>query len=198
MATTIGELDLEAAAKKAAGNWEEFDSFWHVASDHADSGDWTIVCPHNSDGKLLEKSNAAVIARILHRFTEGDDPNVVAERHGNFSVDWGDAYRIRVYREGEITDAFTIYHELVRQIAKYGVLDEADYSLRVYEATLRNIGQSRLRNEYTLPNSWEAKVLAWLWEHKQSAIENTHDDGGWPEKNDLTSAFEALGYSKAG
>ena len=67
-------------------------------------------------------------------------------------------FRIRVYRDGEITDAFKTYHELSEQLADYPILDEEDYSEREYEATLENINDAawRVKDEYTLPEGWES------------------------------------------
>ena len=37
-------------------------------------------------------------------------------------------FRIRVYRNGEITEAFKTYHDLMEQLDGYPILDEEDYS----------------------------------------------------------------------
>ncbi len=125
---------------------------------------------------------------------------MVGERHSHFAVGWIDGFSIRVFRDGEITDAFRCYHELMQRRDEFGVLDESDHASLEYEATLSNIEQSawRLRKEFKLPDGWEAKVLSWLWEHNESSIENTDDEGGWPEPDHLEEAFNALGYSKVG
>ncbi len=46
----LGTLDIEAAAKQAAGNWQRFDSFvWFRDRDLDDADQWAIVYTHNRD-----------------------------------------------------------------------------------------------------------------------------------------------------
>lgn len=104
----LGELDLEAAAKAAAGNWREFVCFaWHRRPDDADN--WTIVYSHNRDSDLLDQSNAAAIDKAMEPFLGGD---VVVEHHHHWACGWIDGYSIRVFRRGRITKAFRTYHAL--------------------------------------------------------------------------------------
>jgi hypothetical protein len=123
---------------------------------------------------------------------------VVTESHGHWAVGHVDGFSIRVYREGEITDAFRTYHDLAERMADYPILDEEDHSHREYEATLENIADAawRLKGEYDLPEGWEGEVFSWFWDHRQSAVENRDDQGGYPEADDLRAAFEALGYER--
>jgi hypothetical protein len=109
-----------------------------------------------------------------------------------------DGFSIRVYRDGQITDAFRTYHDLADRLADYPVLDEEDYSRREYEATLENITDAawRVKREYDLPDGWEGEVFSWFWEHRQSAVENRDDQGGYPEEGDLRDAFDALGFER--
>ena len=48
----------------------------------------------------------------------------------------------------------------------------------------------------TLPEGWESEVFSWFWDHRQSAVENRDDQGGYPEEDDLRAAFDALGYER--
>ncbi len=75
---------------------------------------WSIVYTHNRDSGLLDQSNAEVIARALTHFTTGDNADVVFESHAHWAVGHVDGFSIRVYRDGEITDAFRTYHALSR------------------------------------------------------------------------------------
>ena len=132
----IGEMDLEAAAKQAAGNWAGFKDFsWHLASELDSPGDWCIAYTRHRDSGLLDQSNAAAMEREMHPFTEGDDPDVVAEHHHHWAVGWIEGFSIRVFRDGQITAAFAHYHELAQRLNDYAVLDDEDYSRRQYEAT---------------------------------------------------------------
>jgi hypothetical protein len=131
-------------------------------------------------------------------FSEADDPDVVFESHSHWAVGHVDGFSIRVFRDGEITDAFRTYHELAERLADYPILDESDYGEREYVATVENIAEvaRRLKGEYGLPEGWECDVFSWLGEHRQGAVENRDDRGGNPEEADLRAAFEALGYER--
>jgi hypothetical protein len=192
-------LTLEEAAKQAEGNWRNFDCFvWHRRSELDEPDNWAIVYTHHRDSGLLDQSNASVIERALEPFTIGDDSDMVFESHSHWAVGHVDGFSIRVFRDGEITDAFKTYHELRERMADYPILDEEDYGRREYEATLENIGDTvwRLTNEYDLPHGWEGDVYGWLSDHNCRAIENRHDQGGCPSEEELREAFEALGYRK--
>ena len=39
-------------------------------------------------------------------------------------------------------------------------------------------------------------MFSWFWDHRQRAVENRDDQGGYPEEDDLRDAFEALGYER--
>ena len=190
----LGEMELEAAAKVAAGNHRTFQCFaWHRQPDDAEN--FCIVYTHNRDSGLLDQSNAAAIDKAMEPFLGGD---VVAEHHHHWACGWIDGYSIRVYRRGRITKAFKAYHALAERLANYPVLDEEDYSSREYEATLANLPDAawKVRNEYDLPESWESEVFSWFWEHDQSAVENRDDQGGYPTEDQLRAAFEALGFKQ--
>ena len=193
----LGELTLEEAARTAAGNWQRFPCFaWSHSRDLDDPQDWCIVYSHHRDSTLLDQSNASVIAETLEPFTDGDDPDVVPEHHSHWAVGWIDGYAIRVFRNGGITSAFRKYHEIAVRLANYPVLDEEDYSRRELEATFANLTDAawRLKNDYELPDEWETAVYTWLSDHDPSAVENTDDQGGYPDEDQLRAAFEALDY----
>jgi hypothetical protein len=198
--TKLGELDLKTAAKEAAGNWRPFECFaWDRTRDLDRPEDWTIVYTHHRDSGLLDQSNAAAIEEALEPFTDGDDPDVVAERHNHWAVGWIDGFSIRVFNRGRVTKAFQTYHELVERMTDYPVLDDDDYSRREYEATLANIADSawRLKRDFELPEDWAAEVYSWLSDHDYAAVENRDDQGGYPEQAQLERAFAALGFKRA-
>lgn len=195
---TLGTLDLEDAAKKAAGNWQRFDSFiWFRDRDLEDADQWSIVYTHNRDSGLLDQSNASVIAKAMAPFTEGVDPLVVMESHHHWAVGHVDGFSIRVFDgDGEITEAFKKYHELAEAMDGYPILDEGDYSERELEATLENIADAawRLKNEFELPEGWVWQVYDWLSENRSGEVENRDDQGGYPSEESLREAFEALNF----
>lgn len=198
--TTLGEMTIEDAARKAAGNWRKFVCFaWDRERGLDDPDDWAIIYTHNRDSGLLDMSNADAIAKALEPFTAGDDPDVVFESHSHWAVGHVDGFSIRVHREGEITDAFKTYHDLAERMDGYPVLDESDYGEREYLATVENIAEAawRLKGQYVLAEGWEGDVFSWFSDHRQHAVENRDDRGGYPEEADLRDAFEALGYGRA-
>lgn len=194
----LAQLDLESAAKAAAGNWRDFQCFvWFRDRELSDAENWAIIYTHNRDSGLLDQSNAAVIEDAMRPFTEGDDPDVVFESHSHWACGHVDGFSVRVFRNGQITEAFKKYHELAERMADYPVLDDEDYSNREYEATLENITDSawRLKNDFQLPEGWATEVYGWLSDHECREIENVDDQGGYPDEDALRRAFEALGYS---
>jgi hypothetical protein len=195
----LGELELESAAREAAGNWRHVERFcWHRSRDLNDADNWCIVYTHHRDSELLDQSNAVVIEKVLEPFTKGKNADVVAEHHHHWAVGWADGYSIRVFRRGRITKAFRKYHALAVRLANYPVLDEQDYSAREYEATIANLADAawKLKREYELPEGWEEAVYGWLSDHEPDAAENTDDRGGYPSEEQLRQAFEALHYEQ--
>ncbi len=182
--TALGELTLEDAAKEAAGNWQHFDvlRLGPGQRDLDDPDNWAIVYTHNRDSGLLDQSNADAIAKAMEPFTDGDDPDVVIESHDHWAVGHVDGFSIRVYRDGEITDAFKAYHDLSEQLADYPILDEEDYSERELEATLENINDAawRVKDEYDLTDGWESEVYSWLSDNRSGSVENRDDQGRLP------------------
>ncbi len=192
-----GDLTLEDAASESARNWQRFDSFcWFRRDEVEDAENWAIFYTSHRDSGLLDQSNAAAIAKAMQPFTDGDDPDVVFESHNHWALGHIDGFSIRVFRNGEITDAFSKYHELAERLADYPVLDEEDYSQREFDATIENLTDAiwRLQNEYDLPVDWESDVFDWLSNHNCGAIENVDDQGGYPEEDDLRQAFDALDF----
>jgi hypothetical protein len=122
---------------------------------------------------------------------------VVFESHHHWAVGHVDGMSIRVYRDGEITEAFRRRHEFAERMAEYPILNEQDYSNREHEATLANIADAawRPRKEFALPEGWEGEVFSWLSENNERAVENVDDRGGYPSEGELKAAFRALGYA---
>lgn len=198
MANRLGELDLQDAAKHAAGNWRDFKCFVWYRDDIPDAENWAVIYTHHRDSGLLDLSNAEVIEKALEQFTDGDDPDVVMESHNHWAVGHIDGFSIRVFREGMITDAFRRYHELAEAMDCYPILDEEDYSRREYEATIENLADCawRIKDEYELPDDWEYEVYGWLSDNDCGEIENADDQGGYPSEDALRRAFDALGFEQ--
>jgi hypothetical protein len=194
---TIGEMTVEEAASQAAGNWTEYSCFcWDRLRDIDDPDEWAIIYTHHRDSGLLDQSNAASMADALRSFSKSENQDVVFESHAHWAVGYVDGFSIRVYRDGEITEAFHTYHGLMEQLDGYPVLDEADYSSREYEAALENIEDVtwRIKSTYDLPDGWEAQAYEWLSSHRPGAVENKDDRGACPSERELLDAFNGLGY----
>lgn len=192
-------MSIEDDAKEAVGNWRSFSDFgWSRQYEIDDLDNWAIFYTHNRDSRLLEESNADAINEAMEPFTDGEDPDVVMESHRHWAVGHVDGFSMRIFRNGEITEAFKTYHELMERLEDYPILDEEAYSNREHEATIENIGDAAygIKDEYELPEGWESAVFSWFWDHRQRAVENRDDQGGYPEKNDLRAAFDALGYAQ--
>lgn len=195
----LGNMDLEDAAQAAAGNWRSFDCFfWLRGDDLPDAENWTVIYTHHRDSDLMDQSNAAAIEAELDTFTQGNNPDVVAESHSHFLVGWMGGFSIRVFKRGRITEAFRKWHELAQRLADYPLLDTDDYSRRQYETTLDNlIEAARFSDDYDLPDGWESVVYEWFAENDDHAIENVDDRGGYPSEDQLRAAFDALDYGQA-
>lgn len=197
---TLGTLDLNDAANDIAGNWKRFNCFvWYRDNEIDDADNWAVIYTHNRDSGLLDQSNAAVIAKAMEPFTEGDDPDVVFESHHHWAVGHVDGFSVRVFKGDQITEAFRVYHELAERMENYPILDESDYSQREFDATYDNIGEAawRLKQDFNLPNEWQSEVYSWISDHRENALESRDDQGGWPCDEVLEAAFEALGYQRA-
>lgn len=194
-ATHLGDLTIEEAATESAGNWRTFECFVWWREDELDCPDnWMIHYSHHRDSGLLDQSNAEQISKALAPFTKGDDPDVVEESHSHWAVGHIDGFSLRVFRDGEITEAFRTFHGLMESLASYPILDEEDFSNREYEATVENIVDAawRLRDDYDLPENWQYEVYGWLSDNECHEIESTSDQGGYPSEDSLLQAMDAL------
>lgn len=195
-ATRINWSDVEQAARQMAGNWREFESFvWYRASNLVDPDRWMVWYTSNRDAGLLEQSNEKVINERLALFAEGEDPDVVFERHSSSLIGYLDGFSLRVLRpDGTITDAFREFCRIRERVADYPILDEQDYSEREFAATLENycLEMWSLRDE--LPDGWAAEVFSWFSDHNQDRYTaNVDDQGGWAPREAIVEALQDLG-----
>lgn len=197
MSNRLGEMTIEEAAQEAAGNWRDFECFvWWRRDEIEDPENWAIFYTHHRDSGLLDQSNAHVINTALEPFTDGDEPDVVMESHNHWAVGSIEGFSLRVFRDGQITDAFRKYHELAEAMDQYPILDESHYSEMELDATFENIPLAAygVKDDYELPDDWADSVYQWLSDHRCHALENVDDQGGWPDEADLRAAFDALGF----
>jgi hypothetical protein len=187
---------IESSAKKMAGNWRKFSCFvWNRGYDLEDADHWMIWYTSGRDVGLLEQSNHQEIAKLLHPFTQGDDPDVVAESHSHWAVGHVDGFSIRVYgKDGNITDAFGAYCDIKKRLDAYPVLNESDYSEKEYEATLENYRSEMWDMEKELPEGWASEVYSWFSDNGHDRFtENRDDQGGDAPKENILEALQDLG-----
>lgn len=188
--------DVKSAAEKLAGNWRNFDSFsWSRGYDLEDADSWFIFYTSNRDSGLLDLSNEKSIREHLKPFTEGDDPDVVAETHGHWAVGYTEGFSVRVRNtDGTITPAFGEYCRIQQALEDYPILNEDDYSDREYDATLENYRGEMWRLRDELPEGWEGKVYSWFSDNgHEEFTENTDDRGGWAGEEVIVEALHSLG-----
>ena len=201
MTATLGLLDLEEAAKEAAGNWHKFNCFcWHRKTDLERPEEWAIFYTHHRDSDLRDQSNAEVIAEAMEKFAAGGNPDVVFESHFHWAVGHVDGFSVRVYRRGRITRAFRTYYELQGGSPNTRCWTKDDYSAREYEATIQNIADAawRVKGSYRLPKGLGGSGLSLALgprRGRKSRMPMTEADIRAEES--LQRAFAALGYEKS-
>ncbi len=198
MATTqeIDWTDVEAAGKALAGNWRDFDCFaWHRGYGLEDADRWMVWYTSSRDAGLREQSNEKVFSDRLRPFTEGDDPDVVFERHSHWAVGHLDGFSLRIFKpDGTITPAFEEFCRIKEALEGYPVLDSEGYGEMELQATLDNYRSEMWREEKTLPEGWESEVYSWFSDHcLDEFIENRDDRGGWAPREKIVEALQGLG-----
>jgi hypothetical protein len=194
--TSIDWTNVEEAARLLVGNWQKFICFvWYRASDLEDADRWMIWYTSSPQAGLLEQSNEKVINERLAPFSEGNDSDVVFERHDHFAVGHVSGVSIRVVRQdGTITDAFAEFCRIKERLDDYPILDEQDYGEREYEATLENYRGELWRLRDNLPEGWEGEVYSWFSDRGQDRyIENRDDQGGYAPREKIIEALQDLG-----
>jgi len=198
-ATDLGDMTIDEAARESAGNWRTFECFvWWRESELDSPDEWMIHYTHHRDSRLLDLSNAKQIGQALKPFIEDDDPDAVVESHSHWAVGHIDGVSLRVFKDGQITEAFRTFHNLMEAMAAYPILDESHYSELEHEACYENIDHAawRIKQDYELPEDWQWQIFDWLSENRDFALENVDDHGGWPGDDDLQAALDALGFER--
>jgi hypothetical protein len=187
------ELDYNALAKKAIGNWRKWEFIWWERPDDAEN--WMVYYTVNRDSGLIEQSNAAFITQALQRFTWGSRPSVWPQRHTHWACGWVDGFAVRVYdRRGRVTKAFRTLCDLQDRLANYPILDESDYSEREYAAAIAAVEQEGKRwVREDPPEDWPHQVYEWLSLHDDRQLENRDDQGAYPSDDSVRAALFELG-----
>ena len=188
-ATTPSEC---AAELPQAGNWQGDEHFeWRGRP--ADAERWTLCHTRHRDSGLSAQSNATQIEEALAEF----DDDVLFQRFDHWQFGWVDAVVVRVFGpNGEHTEAYAALCDLLLRLKDQPVLDETDHSKRVYEATTENIRETtRLHPDVAterLPDDFPALMFNWFWNHNDRAVENTDDQGGYPNDAQVADCVRAL------
>jgi hypothetical protein len=194
-AREIDWSDVEGAAKALTGNWRDFDCFAWSRGYDVDADQWMIWYTSSRDAGLLEQSNERAINDRLRPFSEGDDPDLVFERHSHWAVGHLDGFSIRVFKDdGTVTPAFEEFCRIKNDLDAYPVLDEEDYSAREYAATLDNYASETWSLRKELPEGWGAEVYRWFSDNGMDRFtDNVDDQGGWAPREKIVEALKALG-----
>ena len=175
-----------------AGNWRRFEHLeWRGRP--ADAERWILCHTRHRDSGLSAQSNAAQIEEAL----VGVEDDVSLQRFDHWQFGWVDVAAVRVSGpQGEHTEAYAALCDLLLRLKDQPVLDETDYSKRVYEATAENIQEAvRLHPHVVierLPDDFPALMFDWFWMHNDRAVENTDDEGGYPNDDQVAECVLEL------
>ena len=188
-ATTPSEC---AAELPQAGNWQGDEHFeWRGRP--ADAERWTMCHIRHRDSGLSAQSNAAQIEQALAKFSD----DVLFQRFDHWQFGWVDAVVVRVFDpDDQHAEAYAVLCDLLLRLKDRPVLDETDYSNRVYEATTENIREAvRVHPQVMidrLPGDFPALMFDWLWNHNDRAVQNMDDQGGHPNDEQVAECVGAL------
>ena len=175
-----------------AGNWQEFEYFeWQGRP--ADAERWTVYHTRHRDSGLSDQSNAAQLAQAL----DGFDDDVSFQRFDHWQFGWVDVAAVRVFGpDGEHSEAYAALCDLLLRLKDQPILDETDHSQRVYEATTENVREAaKLHSRVVierLPDDFPPLMFDWFWMHNDRAVENTDDQGGYPNDAQVAECVRAL------
>ena len=175
-----------------AGNWQE-DVRFEWRGRPVDAERWTLCHVRYRDSSLSAQSNAAQVEQVLAKFTD----DVLFQRFDHWQFGWVEAVVVRVFGpDGDHTEAYETLCDLLLRLKDRPVLDETDYSNRVYAATAENIRQAvRLHPRVMvdcLPDDFPALMFDWFWNHNDRAVQNTDDQGGYPNDEQAAECVHAL------
>jgi hypothetical protein len=205
--TNIAELEeVEEFAYEHAGNWRKFSSFaWFNQPE--DALNWAIFYTHNRDSGTVDRSNAEIIRQRMEPFTEGEDPDAIAEEHNHWAVGWVAGHAIRCLKGGEVTEAIAEWSRIQDELAEYPILDEDHLSnlehTETVEALWRDVDLAMERGERTekpLPEteSWidtvASEVYEWISENDSGELENRDGQGAIVSDEAIANALIELGY----
>lgn len=144
------------------------------------------------DSDILQESNADALERALEEaFPHSADYRV--ERFNHWAVGWVEHLSFRaVTKNGTPTSIFAWILGWQDALDNYPVADEEDFSRRELDATLENIHNEGHGLAKPDAEDWESAVYTYLSEHNQRAVEPRDGGGGYPSREEIHTALEAL------
>ena len=155
------------------------------------------------DSTLLDQSNSAEIRKRFQALIDSDKAEINPTSHWFWGwvdhlsfpvVEYTTVLHTRVPRE---SSALVLWNDIKADMDRYPVLNDKDYSEREFAATLWGIEDACYMyddREVNLPNDHAQKLFDYFWDNDQSAVESCDDTGGYPDDDQLTRAFTALGW----
>lgn len=116
--------------------------------------------------------------------------------YAEFLIEHRGEYAVRVYENGEPTNAYNYLYDIIAALSDYPVLDDEDVSRREFEATIDSIesnGSGVIAD--VVPSDWSKQVFDWLWDNNQEALEPDTDGSVWVPEEAIKEAVEALGFA---
>ena len=194
----LGEMELEAAAKAAAGNWRKFECFCLASDSPRTPRTGPSSTRTTGTAGLLDQSNAAAIEEAMKPFTRGGRRGFrAAITTGPWCDRWASASGLS--RTARSPKAFRKYHELGpahgrlpgprrRGLFPPGIRGDPGEPARRRLETEKRVRPPGRAGRATCTTGCRTTILA--------AVENSDDQGGYPSEDQLRVAFEALGYQR--
>jgi hypothetical protein len=208
--------DPTEIADLAAGNWKHQWPHGIEQSDVPTSSDdtnWHLWWFGHDREDIMGASNTNAIYKLLAKFGKAG-VNLVWWNRGEMN---GLLVKVYVERGGKpsrttLTDAFKAVCDIRHRLSQYSVLDDTDYSQRVYDDTIENICTELQRNDLLYYCYWAppvedannpvghvlkcAKALwEWFRENDEKQLEEVDDGGAWPDEEAITKAILAMGWT---
>ena len=90
----LGEMALEEAAQKAAGNWQRFQSFvWFRRNEIKDADQWAVIYTHNRDAACWTNQTQRQLKRRCSRSAMAMTPTWFSNRIRHWAVGHVDGFQ---------------------------------------------------------------------------------------------------------
>jgi hypothetical protein len=149
---------------------------------------YVCIYSKSRDETLLGISNYENIKDMLK-----DIPNIEENNFTHWACGYIDV--IMIHKDNITEDIQNKIMDIFDRLDGYPVINEEDYSQKELDSTLENIDSAASGYTKTdLPDTWLNDVYNWFWNNDQSAIENSDDSGGYPDKDQIIKALKALNF----